>query len=59
MKVAPAKPGLIVRDPITLKPLPEEGAEVESTTYWKRRLKVGDVVAVSDKPAKVKKETAQ
>jgi hypothetical protein len=41
--VKPA-PGLTVRDPITLKPLPAEGAEVPADSYWLRRLKAGDVI---------------
>jgi len=39
------KPALNLRvvDPVTRKPLPPEGVEVERTTYWLRRLREGDV----------------
>ncbi|NDY41252.1 DUF2635 domain-containing protein [Dissulfurirhabdus thermomarina] len=43
--VRPA-PGRLVRDPVTHAPLPEEGALVEDSTYWRRRIRVGDVVVV-------------
>lgn len=43
--VKPARPGLIVRQPEHGgAPIPEEGALVPPTTYWRRQLKVGDVV---------------
>lgn len=45
-KVKPAREGLIVLDPANYMPLPAEGAEVPQTTYWKRRLRAGDVVPV-------------
>jgi hypothetical protein len=35
--------GLVVRDPITLAPLPEEGAEKPANAYWLRRLADADV----------------
>ena len=31
--------GLIVRDPKTMQPLPEEGKAVELNSYWQRRIK--------------------
>ena len=37
------KPGLLVRDPITMRPLPEGGAEKPLSPYWRRRIKDGDV----------------
>ena len=40
------KPGLLVRDPTTLQPLPESGREVAPNSYWQRRLLAGDVVLV-------------
>ena len=43
----PAKPGAIVRDPKTRKALPPLGLEVEIDTYWRRRLKGGDVIEVA------------
>lgn len=45
-------PGLTVRDPDTLQPLPRDGAEVDRTTHWLRRLAAGDVVEVP--PAKTR-----
>lgn len=38
------KPGLVVRDPESKRPLPSEGREVPSEGYWLRRLRSGDVV---------------
>lgn len=37
------KPGRILRDPRTHLPLPEEGKEVPSNSFWVRRLECGDV----------------
>lgn len=48
MRVKPAKPGAIVRDPDSKRPLPPEGARVSDTTYWRRRLRAGDVVLVTE-----------
>lgn len=39
-------PGRKVRDPITKRHLPERGKEVPESTFWIRRLSVGDVVRV-------------
>jgi len=36
-------PGLRVLDPVTYEPLPAEGAIKSMTTYWRRRLRDGDV----------------
>lgn len=47
MRVKP-KPGLLVRDPKTLRPLPPEGREVPETPLWQRRLANGDVVRVEE-----------
>lgn len=47
----PAKDTLKVRDPATGEYLPTEGKEVEVTSYWRRRIKDGDVVEAS-KPRK-------
>ncbi len=44
MFVAPAREGLIVRDPITLELLAAGGAWVPCDTYWMRALGCGDVV---------------
>ena len=58
--VRPA-PGARVRDPATKKPIPDAGLLVESSGYWQRRIRVGDVVvceaqvdAPPAKPAKSK-----
>lgn len=51
-------PGLAVINPQTDKPLPPEGAAVELTTYWRRRLNDGDVVR-SAAPVKPKKPKAE
>src|SRR5688572_11173965 len=40
----PAVPGSLVRDPVTLEPLPAAGTLKPETTYWLRRLRDGDVV---------------
>lgn len=37
------KPGVLVKDPVTGKPLAEAGEKKPATTYWLRRLKDGDV----------------
>lgn len=42
--VRPGAPGLIVRDPTTMEPLPADGKEVQETSYWTRRLLAGDVI---------------
>lgn len=39
------KDGVLVKDPVTGKPLDAEGEEKPDTTYWRRRLKDGDVQA--------------
>lgn len=48
MKVKPANPGAVIRDPHTKRPLPEGGGTVPDTTFWRRRLRAGDVVLVED-----------
>jgi len=49
--VKPAKEGLIVRDPVTMQPLPPHGKAVPRNSYWLRRLKAGDVVEAKEKKA--------
>jgi hypothetical protein len=44
--VKPA-PGLKVRDPDTRLHIPDDGAEVPDTNYWRRRIKAGDVSLVT------------
>ncbi|TAH39290.1 MAG: DUF2635 domain-containing protein [Planctomycetota bacterium] len=46
LHVAPSSPDLKVVDPETYLPIPPEGAEVQKTTYWMRRLRSGDVVEI-------------
>lgn len=43
--ITPGKPGLVVRDPETGKPLDAAGEYKDQNPYWKRRLKGGDVIA--------------
>lgn len=47
IKVKP-KEGLKVVMPDTSRDLPKEGAVVESSTYWHRRLADGDVTLVEE-----------
>jgi hypothetical protein len=45
------KPGLIVRDPVTFRPLAPEGEDKPRfDQYWQRRLRDGDVVKVEAEP---------
>jgi hypothetical protein len=48
MRVKPAIPGAMVRDPVTKMPLPADGAEVQENSFWIRRLRDGDVVRVDN-----------
>ena len=59
MRVKPA-PGLKVRDPKSMKFIPEEGIELkELNTYWVRRIQDGDVLEVpSQEPTEEKKPAA-
>lgn len=53
MKLKPSKEGLLVRDPVSKKFLPQEGAEIKiMTTYWQRRLNCGDVIEVVEEPTR-------
>lgn len=52
----PARPGLIVADPATRKPLPDDGAWVENGFYWRRRLTSAEVIDDSD--AQTRREAA-
>lgn len=52
MKVKPARPGLIIRDPETGRPIPDEGKTVKWSSFWARRKLDGDIVLVSDEPLK-------
>lgn len=61
LHIRPAE-GLLVIDPASQRALPKDGAEVELSRYWRRRLKDGDVLsvlpettAIPAKPAKTTK----
>lgn len=58
MFVKPARKGLLVRDPLTMKHVPEKGMEVPDHPYWLRRERDGDIVIVEKikKVQKVKEE---
>ena len=43
MFVRPA-PGLIVRDPLHMTPIPAEGREVPDINYWHQRVRDGDLI---------------
>ncbi len=44
----PSRPGLIVRDPKTMKPLDAEGElKPANSVYWLRRLADGDVLVIA------------
>ncbi|WP_445157405.1 DUF2635 domain-containing protein [Halomonas sp. E14] len=42
--IKPAREGLVVRQPLNGRPLPAEGAEVDWSGYWARRMADGSVV---------------
>jgi len=46
IKIRPVVPGAVIRDPESRRVLPEEGAEVEETSFWTRRLLAGEVVVM-------------
>jgi len=48
MKIKPTKKGLIVINPETNKPLPEDGETVTANSYWGRRVTDGDAVIVKE-----------
>ena len=51
---------LKIRMPDSGDYLPEDGAEVVLTGFWRRRIKDGDVIEVTDhKPAKTRKEKGE
>jgi hypothetical protein len=43
------KKGLLVRDPVTGRALPAEGAEKPLSPYWLRRIKDGSVIRMAAK----------
>lgn len=48
-----------VVDPATRKPLPADGADVERSVYWLRRLREGDVTEVKAAPQTAVKSAAK
>lgn len=51
MKVKPALKDATIRDPHTRRPLGAEGGDVPDSTFWRRRLRDGDVIAMgTDEP---------
>lgn len=48
MRVRPANPDAVIRDPRTRQPLPADGADVPDTNFWHRRIRSGEVAAVED-----------
>lgn len=55
VKLQPAE-GVTLRDPISFQPLPAEGAEVEYTPYWARRVADGSAKIVEE-PAPEQSQT--
>lgn len=55
MFVKPSSPGLVVRDPVTMERLPDNGRDVPNNSYWQRRIIDGDVVLVTATPKAEKK----
>lgn len=54
----PAEADLVVRDPVTRDALPAEGKAVVLDSYWRRRMRDGDVVeAPAPKKAAKKADT--
>jgi hypothetical protein len=43
MKVKPVDPNAVIRDPVTLQPIPAKGAEVPDNVFWNRRLIADEV----------------
>lgn len=50
--VQPKSPELKIKDPSNGRFLPVEGAEVNLTSFWVRRMNAGDVVEVRRAPPK-------
>lgn len=44
--VVPKQPGMILRDPITKRILPDEGAFVKKNSFWLKRIVSGEVKLV-------------
>ncbi|MEM7308902.1 MAG: DUF2635 domain-containing protein [Planctomycetota bacterium] len=50
-RLRPGSKGLVVRVPGRQSPLAAAGEEVALDTYWRRRLRAGDVVEVGERRA--------
>ena len=50
-KIKPVK-GMTIINPATMRPLPDEGADVPRNTFWLRRLQDEEIEIVQEKPAK-------
>lgn len=48
MRVKPADPSAVIRDPHTKRALPAEGGEVPEDNFWMRRLLAGEVVRIDE-----------
>ncbi len=48
MRVKPADPTAVIRDPHTKRLLPAEGGDVPETSFWIRRLRDGSVVRAEE-----------
>lgn len=51
MRVKPAKPNAVIRDPHTKRALPSDGGNVPDNTFWRRRLRDSEVVRIDDETA--------
>jgi hypothetical protein len=43
-----AVPGRLVRDQVSKTPIPESGARVPDSQFWRRRIACGDVALVEE-----------
>lgn len=48
MRVKPADPTAVIRDPHTRRALPPDGGNVPDNSFWRRRLAAGEVVLVRE-----------
>ncbi len=56
MRIYPAAPGLVVRDPVKRDAVPDDGREVPNNDlFWQRRLADGDVTLHPFEPAAVQR----
>lgn len=56
MRVKPTVEGAVIRDPVTLQPLPAEGGDVPENSFWLRRLRAGEIVRVEEPSAPTGRE---